>query len=148
MKRITVLLLACCLLLVACGSAAPKETPTPVSPALTAELNRLRDGVQPGTAGSALKAAAVAADLLDWAAEPVPQESIDATVREWLAGQSDEALERLPEQLEALRYTLEQLTAGYENAAGLLSDAGLEERGPWSAEAAERVAALLEQIGE
>ena len=146
MKRMTVLLFVCCLLLAACGSVAPKETPTLVSPALSAQLNLLRDGVQPGTAGSSLKAAVVAADLLDWATEPIPQENIDATVREWLAEQSGEALERLPEQLQSLGYTVEQLAADYENAAGLLSDAGLEGRGPWSDEAAERVTALLEQL--
>ena len=141
-----ILILAAGLILMQALRGGEAESPTLVSPALTAQLNRLRDGVQPGTAGSSLKAASVAADLLDWAEDPIPQENIDATVAEWLAAQSAEARERLPEQLEVLRAAVEELTTAYEDAAGLLSDAGLTGRGPWSEAAAERVFALLEQL--
>ena len=140
------LVLALGLVLMLALRGGEAEVPTLESPALTAQLNRLRDGVQPGTAGSSLKAASVAADLLDWAEEPIPQETIDATVAEWLAAQSAEARARLPEQLDALHAAVEKLTTTYEDAAGLLADAGLTGRGPWDDAAAERVLALLEQL--
>ena len=110
-------------------------------------MNLLRDRVQPGTAGASLKAAIAAADLLDWANEPVPQENIETTVKEWLASQSTDALERLPEQLDQLFGTVERLVSDYEGCAGLLEDAGLEGRGPWDTAAGERVSALLELLG-
>ena len=140
------LVLALGLVLMLALRGGEAEVPTLESPALTAQLNRLRDGVQPGTAGSSLKAAGIAADLLDWAEDPIPQENIDATVAEWLAAQSAEARERLPEQRDALRAALKELTTAYEDAAGLLADAGLTGRGPWSEAAAERAIALLEQL--
>lgn len=145
MKRsILCLLAALCLCFAACDrTQAPQETATLVSPALSAQLNLLRDRVQPGTAGASLKAAIVAADLLDWASEPVPQENIDATVLAWLAAQSEDALERLPEQLAQLSGTIGRLVSDYEGCAGLLEDAGLEGRGPWDAAAGERAASLL-----
>lgn len=148
MKRsILCLLAALCLCLTACGrTQAPPETPTLVSPALSAQLNLLRDRVQPGTAGASLKAAIVAADLLDWADDPAPQENIDATVQSWLAAQSEEALERLPEQIDQLSGTVERLLTDYEGCAGLLEDAGLEGRGPWDAAAGEQVHTLLDLL--
>jgi hypothetical protein len=140
------LVLALGLILMLALRGGEAEEPTLTSPALTAQLNRLRDGVQPGTAGSSLKAAGAAADLLDWAEDPIPQENIDATVAEWLAAQSAEARQRLPEQRDALHGMVVELTTSYEDAAGLLADAGLTGRGPWSEAAAERVFALLEQL--
>ena len=151
MKRTVFRILLLLLLILALGlilmlALRGGEAPTLVSPALTAQLNRLRDSVQPGTAGSSLKAAGAAADLLDWAEDPIPQENIDATVAEWLSTQSAEARERLPEQVEALHGMVVELTTSYEDAAGLLADAGLTGRGPWSEAAAERAIALLEQL--
>ena len=140
------LILAVGLILMLALKNGAAEAPTSVSPALTARLDRLRDGVQPGTASSSLKTAAVAAELLDWAEDPIPAESLEATAAAWLEAQSAETQERLPEQRDALRAAVEELTTGYEDAAGLLSDAGLEGRGPWSEAAAERVFTLLEQL--
>ena len=140
------LVLALGLILMLALRGGEAEEPTLTSPALTALLNRLRDGVQPGTAGSSLKAAGAAADLLDWAEDPIPQENIDATVAEWLAAQRAEARQRLPEQRDALHGMVVELTTSYEDAAGLLADAGLTGRGPWSEAAAERAIALLEQL--
>ena len=141
-----ILILAVGLILMLALRGSGAEHPALVSPALTAQLDQLRDGVQPGTAGSSLKAASVAADLLDWAEDPTPRENIEATVGEWLAAQSAETRERLPEQLDALRGMVKKLTTTYEDAAGLLSDAGLEGRGPWSEAAAEQVNTLLDQL--
>ena len=144
MKKILIPLFLClALLFSACGR---REAPAPVNPALCAQLDRLRDGVQPGTAGSSLKAAGVAADLLDWAADPIPQENLDATVREWLAAQSAEARSLLPQQLDSLRDTLEALVLDYEGSAGLLEDAGLTGRGPWEDDARQRVLTLFEAL--
>ena len=160
MKRITLLLARCAaLLLAACGAApapaavptatpTPTEEPTPVptDTVLFDLLDTLRDRVQPGTAGSSLKAAVATAALLDWAETAPAPESTEATAAEWLARQDEEALSRLPEQLASLRGSLEQLSADYDSAAGLLADAGAEEAGPWTAEAAQTVSALLDAL--
>ena len=143
MKRtLPALLLLLSLLLAACGASPAVEPPTPVSPALTALLNRLSDTVQPGTAGASLRAAAAAADLLDWAGDPPPQESIEATVADWLGASHT----MTAEQLMSLRGMVEQLSADYAASAGLLEDAGLSGRGPWSADAAQTALALLERL--
>ena len=161
MKRLLLLFLSVfALLLAACGTSAPAESPTPgdgeqpavitdaaATPATNSTLfillDALRDGVQPGTAGSSLKAAIVAADLLDWAKDPPPQDSVSLTVRDWLAAQSEDALALLPEQLSSLTGTVEQLVGDYEASQGLLEDAGLTGRGPWSAEVGAQALALL-----
>ncbi len=121
----------------------PSSGPAPVSPVLTALLDRLRDGLQPGTAGGSLRAASAAADLLDWSMDPDPRDSAEETVREWLAAQSEDALAVLPEQLDSLGAALTQLTDDYESSAGLLDDAGLSGRGPWTAQAAQTAADLV-----
>lgn len=159
MKKLLFAVLTAALLLSACGrtpaaqpaaeTEAPAaetpaaETPTLVSPALVAVLNQIKFNVQPGTAGSSLKAAGVTAELLDWAEEAPPQENIEATVAAWLSEQTPDTLALLPEQLSSLDYTVELLTEDYDSAAGLLSDAGLEGRGPWSEDAATAVRDLL-----
>ena len=111
---------------------------------LTALLNRLRDNVQPGTAGASLKAAGVAADFLDWA-EQNPGASTDAA-KTWVATQSKETLERLPEQLTALASSVDALANNFEASAGLMQDAGLTGRGPWSSEAELTVLTLLDGL--
>ena len=155
MKRVLLILLLAAFLVgsyygYAAGKIAKEpagETPTLVSPALTAQLNLLRDNVQPGTAGSSLRAASAAADLLDWAESPPPQENIEATVAAWLSEQSGEALERLPEQLDSVRWAFGMLTEEYEASAALMADAGLTGRGPWSDAAGTTAAAVLELLG-
>ena len=143
MKRLILLLLPLCLLLAACGSTAPAPTAAPEAPAIPAALlDAIRDSVQPGTAGSSLKAASVVADLLDWAAAGAPA-GLSEAVSAWLKAQSGEARAALPEQLDALRGALEQLAQADESAKGLMQDAGLENRGPWSEEAFQRAEALL-----
>ena len=154
---VTVFLLVS-LLLAACGTqtnaavetarpaAVTAETPTPVSPALTALLDQFRDSVHPGTAGASLRAAIAAAALLDWAENPPPQESIDATAADWLAAQAADTCSLLPEQCESLRGMIGQLTADYEGSLGLLDDAGLSGRGPWSGAAAQTALALLDRL--
>ncbi len=150
-------LLVFSLLLSACGANATTaqsggeqtsvtEEPTLVSPALTALLDMLRDTVQPGTAGGSLRAAQAAAELLDWAENPPPEESIKATVSSWLAAQSEDARALLPEQLLSLGGMVGRLTEDYAGSAGLLDDAGLTGRGPWSANAAQTALALLDSL--
>lgn len=144
------------LLLVACGAAKEAlweqaatvvtETPTLESPALTALLNRIRETVQPGTAGGSLRALIAAADLLDWAEAPPPQENIDATVSAWLAEQSADARALLPVQLESLRGAAAQLTGDYDSLASMMEDAGLSGRGPWSEASGRTAFALLDAL--
>ena len=111
---------------------------------LTALLNSLRDNVQPGTAGASLKVAGVAADFLDWAVQN-PDASADAA-KVWRNAQSTETRSRLPEQLAALASSVDALANHYEASAGLMQDAGLAGRGPWSGDAAQAVLALLDEL--
>ena len=153
-ERILPILLLLALLLSACGARGqsapvPAEAADPAAAAeLTALLDSLRDRVQPGTAGASLKAAAAAADLLDWAAgTPLDDGALAAAAADWLSAQSEETRGRLPEQLDALRGMLRELSERPDAAAGLLSDAGLEGRGPWDAASAERALRLLDALG-
>ena len=160
MKKILFLLLALLLLLCGCARAsnsAPAAAPPLPSAeasaapaedeALSLLLDSLRDSVQPGTAGASLKAASVAAALLDWGLESRDEAALGLSVRRWRSAQSAEALERLPEQLASLEGMLEWLVSDYEASAGLLDDAGLTGRGPWTEAAAAQVRALLAALG-
>ena len=151
MKRFFFLLLVLSsVLLCACGKSpapqVPAVSPAPADSAVSGLLDRIRDGVQPGSAGASLKAASVAADLLDWAAGSPQRGAADAAVSVWLEAQTPEARAQLPEQIGALRSAVERLAADFEGSAGLLSDAGLEGRGPWDESAAELALALLDTL--
>ena len=133
-------------------TAPPAQAPTaePAAPVQEAEpaaearetaaledvLEQIRTGVQPGTAGSSLKAAAVAAALLDWAQTAPDRAAAEAAALAWRDALDEDARDLLPVQLDSLRYAVETLCGDEEASAGLRADAGLEDRGPWSEDAA------------
>ena len=161
MKRIFLLLLCTALLLCACGTvptggtastdaaAEPTEAPDPAAQeALSALLGELRQNVTVGTAGSSLRAAAMAARLLDWAeTAAIGDEQILAALEPWLGAPEDGVPADFREQLAAVDNMFRLLTGEPgEEAEAILSDAGCEDCGyPWSEgaiAAVERIMAL------
>ncbi len=126
------------------------ETPAPVAatpdPALESAKDALRQcltdirlNVQPGTAGSSLRAAAQAAKLLDWAAGTTLNEAqISETVSALLPELSQaETPASLAEQLSSVAYAIDLLTGDDQNLAqSLLADCGAEGSAwPWNGQA-------------
>ena len=164
MKKTLVFLILAALLLCACGTApapeapaAPSEpSPAPEAPAapssgaaeLSALLGELRETVSIATAGSSLRAAAMAARLLDWAeGAELTDEEILAALAPWLGELDDGVPADFSEQLAAVDGAIQSLEEMDEaRARGFLADAGCEDCGyPWSAHArqlAERIMVL------
>jgi hypothetical protein len=164
MKKTIVFLILAALLLCACGTAPAPETPAapsepspapeasaaPASGAaeLSALLGELRENVSIATAGSSLRAAAMAARLLDWAeGAELTDEEILAALAPWLGELDDGVPADFLEQLAAVDGAIQSLEEMDEaRARGLLTDAGCEDCGyPWSAHArqlAERIMVL------
>ena len=162
MKKWLVLLLTAALLLCGCGQTAPEtgtesaaasEThavPSPAAEELDALLAELRSTVTPGAAGGSLRAAAMAAKLLDWAAgAALTDEELIAVLEPWLGPLDDGVPAEFLEQLAAVDGMARLLTGeDAAQAVGLLSDAGCEDCGyPWSEEAAARLSRLMELAG-
>ena len=163
MRKIFLLLLLAALLLCACGAAPAEETsqpdaaqddPTPLNPAvqeeLAALLGEVRQNVSIGTAGSSLRAAAMAAKLLDWAEDArIPDVQIRGALEPWLGQPEDGVPADFLEQLQAVDGMVSRLTGdSAEEAEGILSDAGCEDCGyPWSDEAAATVARIMALAG-
>ena len=125
---------------------APDAASALPDPTLLTVLDEMRDSVHPGTAGSSLRAAIAAADLLDWAGTGPEQAALAASVREWLSEQSEEVRSLLPEQIESLRWAFGMLTEEYEASTALMEDAGLTGRGPWSDTARDTAAQVLDLL--
>ena len=161
MKRICLLLLCAALLLCACGTVPTGDTTAAAVPAepadasdpaaqeaLSALLGELRQTVTIGTAGSSLRAAAMAARLLDWAeTAEIHDEQILAALEPWLEDSEDGVPADFREQLGAVDNMFRLLTEEPgEEAEAILSDAGCEDCGyPWSEgaiAAVERIMAL------
>ncbi len=157
MKKTIVFLILAALLLCACGTAPAPETPA-ASPAaaapslaqeeLSALLGELRETVSIATAGSSLRAAAMAARLLDWAeGAELMDEEILAALAPWLGELDDGVPADFSEQLAAVDGAIQSLEEMDEaRARDFLTDAGCEDCGyPWSAHArqlAERIMVL------
>lgn len=125
----------------------PESTPVPIQPelppvndeSLNAILDSITTDVQPGTAGSSLKAAGCAAKLLDWgAATSLNDDEIYSAVGCWLDEQSDERLLMFFESFYSV------YTASYDlrsdNGESLMRDAGISSAAyPWDDAAAHAV---------
>lgn len=125
----------------------PEPTPVPIQPelppvndeSLNAILDSITTDVQPGTAGSSLKAANCAAKLLDWgAATSLNDDEIYSAVGCWLDEQSDERLLMFFESFYSV------YTASYDlrsdNGESLMRDAGISSAAyPWNDAAAHAV---------
>ena len=125
----------------------PEPTPVPIQPelppvndeALNAILDSITSDVQPGTAGSSLKAANCAAKLLDWgAATSLNDDEIYSAVGCWLDEQSDERLLMFFESFYSVYTASYDLRA--ENGENLMRDAGISSAAyPWNDAAAHAV---------
>ena len=125
----------------------PEPTPVPIQPdlppvndeSLNAILDSITTDVQPGTAGSSLKAANCAAKLLDWGtATSLNDDEIYSAVGCWLDEQSDERLLMFFESFYSV------YTASYDlrsdNGESLMRDAGISSAAyPWNDAAAHAV---------
>jgi hypothetical protein len=106
--------------------------------------------VQPGTAGSSLRAAVAAASLLDWAAKDQLSDEALAVVIDFMAAKSVEGQAEFGEKLDAVESTVELLTGkDSEQARDLLTDAGvIDSCGyPWSKNAVAVIDKLMESLG-
>ena len=125
----------------------PEPTPVPIQPTLPPvndeRLNAILDDmvarVQPGSAGTSLRAAQSAAALLDWGADTaLSDDEIYSAVGCWLDKQDDETLLIFFESFYSV-YTQSYNLRG-ENAESLMSDAGISSAGyPWDDKAAHAV---------
>ncbi len=161
------LLLAALWSLCACGevplpaeedTVPPAEAPFPEAAetdpasleALQVLLGELRQNVSIATAGSSLRAAAMAARLLDWGETArIGDGDLQAALAPWLEPPDDGVPADFREQLAAVNAAVERLTGpDEEQARGLLRDAGCEDCGyPWSPEAVALVRRLLALAG-
>lgn len=106
--------------------------------------------VQPGTAGSSLRAAVAAASLLDWAAKDQLSDEALAVVIDYMAAKSVEGQAEFGEKLDAVESTVGLLTGkDSEQARDLLTDAGvIDSCGfPWSRDAVAVIDRLMEALG-
>ncbi|MBR5430692.1 MAG: hypothetical protein IK116_09250, partial [Firmicutes bacterium] len=132
---------------------APAESTSDVAgqqAALGELLSGIRGHVTIGTAGSSLRAAAAAAELLDWAADCTLDEAgIAAAYEAWLPTMDPDMPVDFAEQLGAVDYNVRLFTDDKsEDVAMLLSDAGCEDCGyPWDAHAVAVADALMQAAG-
>ena len=125
----------------------PEPTPVPIQPelppvvdeALNEILDSITADVQPGSAGSSLKAANCASKLLDWGtATNLTDDEIYSAVGCWLDEQSDERLLMFFESFYSV-YT-QSYNLRSDNAEALMLDAGISSANyPWGDEAAHAV---------
>ena len=121
----------------------PTPTATPEPPPLMPELPAVHDealsqileatlSVYPGSAGSSLRAARVAAWLLDWGAvTELTDDEIYSAVGTWMDGQDSERLKLFLESILAVYDQTYNLRG--ENAEAIMSDAGVESSlYPWN----------------
>jgi len=121
------------------STPAPTPTPLPLAPELPEvhdkALEEIFEGVlnvQPGTAGSSLRAARCAAWLLDWGSETkLSDDEIYSAVGSWMDGQSSERLKIFLESILSVYDRCYDLKG--ENAQEIMSDAGIESSlYPWN----------------
>lgn len=147
MKKIMILVLtiAMVLSLAACGAKKAEEPAKEAGPVqteadssfaadFTDKLYAIQQNYHNGTAGSSLKAAALAAEIMDIFKEANPSvELVAGCLKEFAETLTGEAAAEYPEQLAAIAGAAEQLCS--ENGKGLLEDCGYNGTGyPWDAE--------------
>ena len=125
------------------------NTPTPDNGivALDAILDEINNDAQPGSAGSSLKAAVIAADMLNWASgnEMSDDEVRQATI-DWLSPKGNDELVEFSMKLDGV-YTAYQ-TLISKDSEGLMSDAGLDyEVGQWGYEPYSSIETIVEVVG-
>lgn len=159
--------------LVACGAAAaqPSESPANATPApteqlpaqetvqpipdessgivaLNAVLDEINSDAQPGSAGSTLKAAAIAVDMLNWASSTeMSDEEVRQTTVEWLSPKGNDELVEFSMKLDSVYSAYKTLIGP--DSEGLLNDAGLSsyEVGQWGYEPYSSIETIVETVG-
>ena len=129
-------------------TAAPSASTAEDAEVLKGLMTDFKDRIQPGTAGSSLKAAEQAVRLINWGiSTQMTDEEISKTVGEYLAGMDSEQKENYLLQMDLLDSTYQQLlTPGQE---GFLESAGCADSGyPWGTEPVPAVEAFFEATGE
>ena len=157
MKKIgTVCLLTAAMLLtlVGCGTKQnPEPTVTPEvnekATELTALLDEIETGVQPGNAGCSMRAVSYGVDLLNWSMDcTLSQEEVKAAVAAWLAPKGNDEQVQIAQSLSEILNTLPKLMSQGNEA--LLDDAGCKDRAaayPWTEEQAACAMAVFEAAG-
>ena len=143
------------------ASPSPSETAEAVQPAatgtgagtstdaegerLTAVLDDIGE-LEIGTAGSSLKAAKLAAELLDWcAASKLSAEEIKAEVVTWLTPKGNDEQSAFAEKYSAVKNAVSQITG--DNGRELLNEAGVtDSHYPWNDAALLAVKSVTEAI--
>ena len=129
-------------------TAAPSASTAEDAEVLKGLMTDFKDRIQPGTAGSSLKAAEQAVRLINWGiSTQMTDEEISKTVGEYLAGMDSEQKENYLLQMDLLDSTYQQLlTPGQD---GFLESAGCADSGyPWGTEPIPAVEAFFEATGE
>ena len=124
-------------------SAQPSETPV-ASPsassessaaadtALTDVLDRINNNMEPGTAGSSLKAAKLAAALLDWGeTTKLSADQIKAETVAWLTPKGNDEQSSFAEKYTAVKSAVDAVAG--DNGKELLDEAGVtDSHYPWN----------------
>lgn len=133
-------------------SAAPSETAT-ASPSAAAEtktlasvLDDINAHMEPGTAGSGLKAAKLAAELLDWAqTSSLSTDEIKAQTVAWLSPKGNDEQVAFAGKLGAVNNAVGQVTG--DGGKELLQEAGVTDSlYPWSDEAVAAVKTVVDTV--
>ena len=137
MKKTMVLLLAVLLTIsaVGCGKNEPKIDPDSSFAAdFTDKLYAIQQNYHSGTAGCSLRAAALAAEIMDIFTQSDPSEKlIKNTVKEFAETLSGDEAKEFPSQIDAIIEASDLLTK--EDGKGLLDDCGYNGQGyPWNAD--------------
>lgn len=128
-------------------TAAPSASSAEDIETLKGLMADFGERIQPGTAGSSLKAAEQAVRLINWGiSTQMTDEEISKTVGEYLAGLDSDQKEGYLLQMDLLADTYRQLlTPGQE---GFLESAGCADSGyPWGSEPIPAVEAFFEATG-
>ena len=129
------------------SAVGPDANVTGVAPDLSVILTEIQTDVEVGTAGSSLKAAIVAADVLDFTmATDISTEYLETQTAQYMNGLSEEDRAEFPDQMVILGETIHTLKDG--DAQSLLDDAGVTESSyPWNEEAYAKADAILRGAG-
>ena len=128
---------------------AAADTPTPDAgiAALDAILDEINNDAQPGSAGSTLKAAAIAADMLNWASSTeLNDDEIRQATIDWLSPKGNDELVEFSMKIDGVYTAYQTLISA--DSEGLMSDAGLNyEVGQWGYEPYSSIETVVETVG-
>ena len=130
------------------GDDTAQNTPTTASAVTQLDnmLNEINTDVQPGTAGSSLKAVKVAANLLDWGTETcLSQEEIKSETVRWLSDKGNDEQVEFSQKMADVYDAYQELLG--ENAEELLLSAGYTGKGyPWGSSKVEAIEAIKDVV--